>query len=248
MMKDKLATILTEFPSFDSLVEDKGAFGHIKERYEEAIILQREYETDILRDLQRAINKCRKKSPIAMELNALDKHYEPRIVSRVKSLDSIYRKIVKGDIKWGDLPLDDTIGYRLVCRFLDEAIELRALLDDELNKSPFTITNRFPRNDGGDWAEKEPSLGYRSYDFAFLYRRPELEIELEGELQIRTILQHAWAEVSHDTFYKNETLASLQKDVSEGLLSQMHNLSDLLNATDRSFVQLRKQATAKRVS
>ena len=246
MSKDSLDRIIKEFPSFDCLAEDKGAFGHAKDGYEKAILLQRDYEIDVLRDLQRAVNKCRNNSPISQELNKLDKNYQPRIISRVKSLDSIYRKIVKGEVKWDDLPLEDTIGYRLVCRFLDEAIELRILLDDELNKAPFNITSRFPRLDSGEWAEKEPYSGYRSYDFAFSYKRPELNIQLEGELQVRTILQHAWAEVSHDTFYKNDSLALLPKDTSEKLIHQMHNLSDILYVVDENFVKLRKQANDKK--
>ncbi len=244
MSKD-LEQLAKEFPSFDSLKEDKGAFEHAKDGYEKAILLERDYEIDVLRDLQRAVNRCRNNSPISMELNRLDKNYQPKIVSRVKSLDSIYRKIVKGEIKWDDLPLDDIIGYRLVCRFLDEAIELRDLLDYELDKPPFNIISRFPRLDSKNWAEKESYSGYRSYDFAFRYQRPELGIQLEGELQVRTILQHAWAEVSHDTFYKNDSLALFPKEISEGLILQMHNLSDSLYAIDKNFVQLRKQAIAK---
>ena len=157
-------------------------------------------------------------------------------------MDSIYRKIVKGEIKWENLPLEDTIGYRLVCRFLDESIEIRDLLDQELNKPPFTITSRFPRNNDGSWSEKEFYSGYRSFDFAFLYKRPELNISLEGELQVRTILQHAWADVSHDTFYKNDKIQLFPEYYSEGLISQMHNLSDILYSIDKNFVQLRKLA------
>lgn len=241
-MNKNLEEIIKKYPSFKCLLEDCGAFGIANSNYETVIGTQRDYELDVKRDLQRAVNRCREGSVVAKELSILDKHYAPQIVSRVKSLDSVYRKIAKREITWNDLPLDDTIGYRLVCRFLDEALELRGILDQELNKPPFTITNRFPRTDSGEWSEKEVNSGYRSYDFAFIYKRPELGVELEGELQVRTILQHSWAEVSHDTFYKNDKLSASPKNFSQDLIQQMHALSDMLFEIDMSFVQLRKLA------
>ena len=237
-----LEEIIQKYPSFKYLLENNGDFGIAQGSYEKVIGTQRDYEVDIKRDLQRVVNRCRENSLILKELFNLDKHYTPQVASRVKSLDSVYRKIAKKEIMWKDLPLEDTIGYRLVCRFLDEALELRNILDDELNKPPFKITSKFPRTDSGDWAEKEINSGYRSYDFAFVYKRQELGVEIEGELQVRTVLQHAWAEVSHDTFYKNDYLALLPKDISEALLMRMHSLSDQLNAIDKDFVQLRKLA------
>lgn len=240
MNENLLEKIIQKYPSFKYLLENHGDFCIAQSSYEKIIYAQKDYELDIKRDLQRVVNRCRESSVIAGELSGLDKHYSPQIVSRVKSLDSVYRKIAKKEITWNDLPLDDTIGYRLVCRFLDEALELRTILDDELNKPPFTITSRFPRTDSGEWSEKEINSGYRSYDFAFVYNRPELGIELEGELQVRTILQHAWAEVSHDTFYKNESLSAAPEDFSKCLVQQMHALSEMLFAVDTSFVQLRK--------
>ena len=237
-----LEEIIQKYPLFKYLLDDNGAFGIAQNTYEKVIGTQRDYEIDVKRDLQRVVNRCRENSLVSKELSSLDKNYIPQVVSRVKSLDSVYRKIAKKEITWKDLPLEDTIGYRLVCRFLDEALELRNILDDELNKPPFKITSKFPRTDSGDWAEKEINSGYRSYDFAFVYKRQELGVEIEGELQVRTVLQHAWAEVSHDTFYKNDYLALLPKDISEALLMRMHSLSDQLNAIDKDFVQLRKLA------
>ncbi|MDP3989911.1 MAG: RelA/SpoT domain-containing protein [archaeon] len=235
-----LEEIIQKYPAFKCLLDDNGALGIAQNSYEKIIGIQRDYEIDVKRDLQRVINRCRERSLITNELSHLDKHYAPQIVSRVKSLDSVYPKIAKKEITWKDLPLDDTIGYRLICRFLDEALELRTILDDELNKPPFTITSRFPRTNSGEWSEKEINSGYRSYDFAFVYKRQELGIELEGELQVRTVLQHAWAEVSHDTFYKNESLAAASEDYLQNLVKQMHALSDMLFAVDTCFVQLRK--------
>lgn len=240
--------ILKTFPNYDALAEQNGPFGKAKTWYEQVIGTERSYEIDVLRDLQRVVDRAREKSQINKELTKLDKHYNPKVVSRVKSLDSVYKKLAEGQITTKDLPLDDIIGYRLVCRFLDEALDLRNILDEELNKPPFKITSVFPRDETGKWTNKEPYSGYRSYDYALLYSRPEIGVELEAELQLRTILQHAWAEVSHDTFYKNSDLSLLPKEIQESLNQQMHTLSDTLELADKRFVLLRKSATEKKTT
>lgn len=232
--------IINENKTLEQLEQEISLLEYLRKSYAEKTYVHKDYEIDVLRELQRAVDKCREKSPVAKELNKLDKFYRPKIVSRIKSLDSIYKKITKKEIEWKQIPLEDTIGYRLICRFIDESTELRDLLEEELNKPPFKITSRFPRDEKEQWTEKEPNSGYRSYDFAFVYKRPEHNIEIEGELQVRTILQHAWAEVSHDTFYKNDKLGLTPEWFSQGLVKQMHSLSDILSAIDKNFVELRK--------
>jgi putative GTP pyrophosphokinase len=244
-MTEHIDEILKNFPNYDSLAEQTGPFGKAKNWYDQVIGTERSYEIDVLRDLQRTVDRARERSQINKELIKLDKHYHPKVVSRVKSLDSVYKKLAEGQITTNDLPLDDIIGYRLVCRFLDEALELRDILDKELNKPPFKITSVFPREESGKWANKEPYSGYRSYDYALLYSRPEIGIELEAELQLRTILQHAWAEVSHDTFYKNSALNLLPEKTREELIQRMHELSNFLEDADNNFVKLRKETTKR---
>ncbi|MBI4441063.1 RelA/SpoT domain-containing protein [Candidatus Woesearchaeota archaeon] len=235
-----LNAIVQSFPTYEALRKDYAAHGYLGECYEEIIQKLREYDADIERDLQRLVNRVRAKSAISIELNQLDKAYAPKVVSRVKSLESVYRKLCDGTIRWEDLPLDDTVGYRVVCRFADECLELRDLIDNELQQAPFTLQSRFPRDEKGNWVEKVPDSGYRSCDFAFVYARPEIGLVLEGELQLRTALQHVWAEVSHDTLYKNADLSKAPSYIAGGANAMMHALSDNLNAVDRHLVEVRR--------
>lgn len=239
-----LQAILQQFPSYDALREDYAAYGFVKEYYDEIIAKLHEYDVDIQRDLQRLVNRSRSQSSLSAELNQLDKSYSLKVFSRVKSLESVYHKLCLGEITWEDLPLEDILGYRVVCRFLDECKELRDIIDSEIQKPPFALCSRFPRDASGHWVHKVEGSGYRSCDFAFLYRRPELSLELEGELQLRTQLQHAWAEVSHDTFYKNDDVRHIPPSISGAATDMMHSLSDSLEAVDRNFVTLRKIMTA----
>ena len=237
---NNLDTILKSFITYDELRKNYSAHGTIKNTYEEIIARLRDYDIDIQRDLQRLVNRASSQSLIIPELKILDRNYSLKIFSRVKSLESVYKKLCLGEITWEDLPLDDTLGYRLVCRFGDECTELRDIIDNEMNKAPFKLVSRFPRDNEGKWIEKVSDSGYRSYDFAFIYSRPEINLELEGELQLRTSLQHAWAEVSHDTFYKNSDLANSPDYFAKGTSNTMHALSDSLANVDRMFVELRK--------
>jgi len=235
-----LQAILQQFPSYETLRQDYAAYGFVKEYYEEIIARLHEYDVDIQRDLQRLVNRALSQSLLRAELTQFDKSYSLKVVSRVKSLESVYRKLCLGEVTWDDLPLEDILGYRVICRFLDECIEIRDLIDQEIQKPPFALVSRFPRYENGQWASKVADSGYRSFDFAFLYRRPEISLELEGELQVRTQLQHAWAEVSHDTFYKNDDLKQIPPYLSGTALDIMHSLSDSLEAVDRNFIALRK--------
>jgi hypothetical protein len=51
------------------------------------------------------------------------------------------------------------------------------------------------------------------------------------EIQIRTILQHAWAEISHEFFYKRE------KTIPESVRSRLRELGVLLQKIDGAFVE-----------
>ncbi|MBW2646569.1 MAG: hypothetical protein JRE23_10390 [Deltaproteobacteria bacterium] len=55
--------------------------------------------------------------------------------------------------------------------------------------------------------------------------------QLKAEIQVRTLLQHAWAEVSHDSLYKN------QFKVPGKWHRQMARLAAVLEAADKEFTQ-----------
>jgi len=125
----------------------------------------------------------------------------PTIKVRTKDFDSYYRKCIR-QLKSGmaEPLITDLIGIRIVCPFLDD---LRKV--EDLVRGSFDVTEVDRK--GGLYSFKE--FGYESIHL--LVRIPEDITRVRGdtgcevaEVQIRTTLQDAWAEVEHEIFYKSE--------------------------------------------
>jgi len=127
----------------------------------------------------------------------------PSYKRRVKSFNSYYTKLLKFSSEkplTGFPVVTDLIGIRIVCPFLQNLGEVERLLVE--NFSVIEIERK-----GADRTFRE--FGYESTHI--LATIPEsfkvgllLPEHLIFEIQIRTILQDAWAEVEHELIYKFE--------------------------------------------
>ena len=138
---------------------------------------------------------------------------QPTYKSRVKSFDSYYKKVLRLKPEQVEQQLDliyltDMMGVRMICAFLED-INIAV----EQIKKLFDIKEVEVKG-----AEKKFSeFGYESVHV--LVKIPEdfkpkfegkyaglkpVSDELVCEIQIRTILQDAWAEVEHELIYKTE--------------------------------------------
>lgn len=135
---------------------------------------------------------------------------QPTYKARIKSFSSYYRKLIRQKSEEAALSdslvcLTDMIGIRVICTFLEDiSVVLEQL------KEIFDI--REIERKGADLNFKE--FGYESIHV--LIAIPEdcvpvhiddnlpLPNDLVCEIQIRTILQDAWAEVEHELIYKSE--------------------------------------------
>ena len=138
---------------------------------------------------------------------------QPTYKSRVKSFDSYYKKVLRLKPEQVEQQLDliyltDMMGIRMICAFLED-INIAV----EQIKKLFDIKEVEVKG-----AEKKFSeFGYESVhvlvkipeDFKPMFEgkyaglKPVSD-ELVCEIQIRTILQDAWAEVEHELIYKTE--------------------------------------------
>ncbi len=127
----------------------------------------------------------------------------PTYKARVKSFKSYYSKLLKfppSDTTI-DLPvLTDILGIRIICAFLQDLVEVEKILGEK-----FKILEVERKGSGRNFTE----FGYESIHF--LLAIPEefkvglvLPKDLIFEIQLRTILQDAWAEVEHELVYKSE--------------------------------------------
>ncbi len=146
-----------------------------------------------------------------------DLAFSPRPVlkSRIKSFASYYQKVLRqksSEIykKNSLVCLTDMMGIRVVCLFLENIAEVERLISEKYNV-------REIEHKGAEQSFRE--FGYESVhilieipdecldlsvlDADFLKSHP-LPKELCCEIQIRTILQDAWAEVEHELIYKTE--------------------------------------------
>jgi len=127
----------------------------------------------------------------------------PAYKTRIKSFDSYYSKLLKfppAEPLIGFPLVTDLIGIRIVCPFLQNLDEVERLL-----VKTFSIIE--VERKGADRTFRE--FGYESTHILGVI--PEsfkvglvLPDNLIFEVQIRTILQDAWAEVEHELIYKFE--------------------------------------------
>ena len=148
--------------------------------------------------------------------------------SRLKSTESLRGKLARPDKTYRSLwDVTDLVGLRVVTFFEDtidavaHAIEARFGVDftHSIDKLRFTDHGRF---------------GYRSlhYVCALPGRGPHPDFRFE--IQIRTALQHAWAEVEHDLGYKADEAVPAQ------IRRRFSRVASLLEVADQEFVSIRR--------
>ncbi|SCY46589.1 GTP pyrophosphokinase family protein [Nitrosospira sp. Nsp13] len=104
---------------------------------------------------------------------------------------------------------------------------------DQMLRSEFAVFEHF---DKGESLIEEERFGYQSVHYLITLsdvRTPLPEYErfkdAKVEVQVRTILQHAWAEIEHDIQYKSS--ATIPRDIKRRFMS----LAGLLEIADREF-------------
>ncbi|MDR2748237.1 MAG: tetratricopeptide repeat protein [Treponema sp.] len=143
---------------------------------------------------------------LEVQLEKKFSHLSSRLLvkGRLKDFSSFYKKyigILKAAAGEGEPPeITDLIGLRVVCPFLEDMKEAEKIIRD-------TYAVAEIEHKGAGYSFKE--FGYESIHF--LVRIPQSILEARGncgcqlaEIQVRTILQDAWAEVEHELVYKAE--------------------------------------------
>ncbi|WP_181321729.1 GTP pyrophosphokinase [Trinickia symbiotica] len=155
------------------------------------------------------------------------------IEARTKDATSFREKIVRSSKSYTN-PLEeltDLTGLRIITYYQDDAA-----LIGELIKSEFDV-------DSTNSVEHSPidsEFGYRSAHYIVRLSDSRAQLVewaglagLRAEIQVRTVLQHAWAAISHKLQYKRE------HDVPTSLRRKLFRLSALFELADDEFVSLR---------
>jgi ppGpp synthetase/RelA/SpoT-type nucleotidyltranferase len=165
-----------------------------------------------------------------------------QINSRTKERESLEKKIDTKKDKYSDLSeITDVSGIRVI-----------TYLDSDVNKVAEIIENEFQIdtiNSIDKRKLKSDQFGYMSLHYVVSLNPQRQAITenkkysgLKVEIQIRSILQHAWAEIEHDLGYKGKLA------IPENLKRSFNRLAALLETADIEFNRLKKDLTEYEVN
>jgi ppGpp synthetase/RelA/SpoT-type nucleotidyltranferase len=157
------------------------------------------------------------------------------VTSRIKSKASVRQKLQRPDKDRKLSGLTDMLGVRIITYFQDEVDAAAKLIEREF------IVDEENSSDKRELLDPD-RFGYRSLHYVLqlsLERStlPENRAhrDIRFELQIRSILQHAWAEIEHDTGYKSES------EVPDAVRRRFSRLAGLLELADDEFLGIRDE-------
>ena len=156
------------------------------------------------------------------------------ISSRLKSRGSLAKKVERKGTSYSDLSdVTDLAGLRIVTYFSDQVDEIAGLIESEFQLDHHNSIDKR--------ADLDPDrFGYLSLHYVVSLSPSRAALTeyralagLKAEIQIRSILQHAWAEIEHDLGYKTAT------EVPRPVRRQFARLAGLLELADGEFVSIR---------
>ena len=150
---------------------------------------------------------------------------------RVKEEQSLEGKLeLKGEKYKALDDITDILGARVICFFSDDVDKVAAIVESLFDIDWSNSVNK--RN------QLTPeAFGYLSLHYICKLRDDEdYPTELKNkkfEVQIRSTLQHTWAEISHDLGYKSEF------GVPKKITREMSRVAGLLEIADDQFISIR---------
>jgi putative GTP pyrophosphokinase len=174
-------------------------------------------------DLAEAAEGLKQKLVTALHLSGVKVH---TVNQRVKSEVSVRSKISRPDKTYDTIcQLTDLIGIRVVTYFEDAVEEVARIVEENFDVD-------FERSIDKRVHVDPSTFGYRSLHYVC---KPIADsLGLPFEIQIRTVLQHAWAEIEHDLGYK------FPEAVPAAIKRRFSRVAGLLEIADAEFVELRE--------
>ncbi len=157
--------------------------------------------------------------------------YTPTIKYRVKRFKNYFGKLQKVQASGTSGRITDLLGLRIICPFLEDLDMIEALLTKH-----FQIIEA-ERKGGGQNSFRE--FGYDSVHLLLKLKdsSPDESVPFCDdvcEIQLRTILQDAWAEVEHELVYKSDITLP-----NESIKRKLASLNASLTLSDLIFQEIR---------
>lgn len=156
-----------------------------------------------------------------------------QVQTRVKDRSSLKNKIIRKSQKYKALnEITDIVGIRIITYFEDEVDQIATMIEEEFEvDQENSIDKRKVDSD---------KFGYRSLHYVASLKKDRTELaeysnyeERKFEIQIRSILQHSWAEIEHDLGYKGEF------EIPSTAKRTFYRVAALLEQADIEFVKLK---------
>ena len=152
--------------------------------------------------------------------------------NRVKEFDSVYMKVLAKNIDFDKalFTLADIMGLRIICPFMEDVKTVETFIREYC-----TVVEEERKGENLSFRE----FGYESIHFLIkipekLRKKYSIDENFCCEVQIRTILQDAWAEVEHELVYKAEF-----SPYDEPLKRKLAALNANLSLSDIIFQEIR---------
>lgn len=157
------------------------------------------------------------------------------IQTRLKTTSSIVSKLVKLrktiDIDSVQDNIHDIAGIRVICSYIDDVFEIADAL---IKQDDVTLITK------KDYITSPKENGYRSLHL--IVKVPvylsERKLEMEVEVQIRTIAMDFWATLEHQLHYKSDF------EGKESLVEELCACAETIHKTDREMMRIRTQIEA----
>ena len=154
-----------------------------------------------------------------------------QVAHRIKTRESVAGKMERKPDKYSSIRnMTDLLGVRIICYFSDQVNQIAEIVGKCLE---IDLKNSVDKRKLLD----PTSFGYLSLHCICSLPRnagyPEELCGLKFEIQIRTVLQHTWAEIEHDLGYKSEF------GIPRDLRRNFSRVAGLLEFADEAFLQIR---------
>ena len=152
---------------------------------------------------------------------------------RCKTLNSFKVKIAKKSCYEELEQITDLAGIRLITHYEDDVDKVAKIIESEF---VVDLENSIDKRQSLD----PDRFGYLSLHYVISMKPERTELKeyrsfagLKAEVQVRSILQHTWAEIEHDTGYKTSV------EVPRHIRRRFSRLAGLLELADQEFIGIR---------